>query len=114
MQVLTYLISLVIIFAGLGLGFLIAFFTKEELKAGKKYFKILQVIITASIIFLYLSEFKDKNAYIISLMFLFGLPTGTLIMKNIIEKKQTKLILKISYTTIYISFIILSGLLMLL
>jgi len=113
MQLLIYFVSLGIILLGLIIGMVIAFFTKEELKEGKKYFKIVQILISASVIFLYLSEIANKEYYIISLMFLFGLPTGTLIMQNIIEKKKTKFVLKIAYAVVYTSFTILSLLLFL-
>ena len=111
MELLLYSICLGIIFLGLISGVIIAFFTKEELKGGKKYFKILQILISAFIIFLYLSNLSNKKYYLISLMFLFGLPTGTLIIYDILGKKKIKFALIISYILIYISFIILSALL---
>ncbi len=132
MNLLNYSLTAVIAYMGLFIGFILAIIAKEELKAGKKYFILLQKIILLLIfvfllvfielsyipillilafilisilrskkefnelpyiyiilaIIFYLSS-KQLNLFIIesSLIFLYGLPIGTLITKK--SKKET-------------------------
>lgn len=128
------MIYLVVAFFGCFLGYLIGKFTKEELKDGQTYFKILELIIlfVLSLTFLYYSFeivlfvfgiffsimfrkeyfyfgfglfsslFNNNLAFLASsLVFIYGLPYGTLLYYN---KKFMSLIY--SLVLFFITFII--------
>lgn len=126
---LDYLLTLIICFLGLFIGAVLAFMAKDELKAGRKYFILMQQILIMLIVFFVLFSF-DINIYvcttiallaliayyylhnriktqsihilltvafftgylnsyfavIASLIFLFGLPTGSLFAENMLKK----------------------------
>ena len=134
MNVLNYSLAAIISYLGLSIGLILAIIAKEELKAGKKYFILLQkailllififliyflkfnlinLIIVLLFIFIYLIKYywnkrinesfyiylilsiifyissKSLNLFIIesSLIFLYGLPTGTLLTTK--NKKES-------------------------
>lgn len=77
------ILGIVVSLLGIPAGYLVASFCKEELKPGKKYFLIMQkallVIIALALLFYILSPGKDMLAVLLSIVFIFGLPTGALI-----------------------------------
>jgi len=111
----------ILAFLGLVVGYIIAFFTKEELKSGFIYFKVLELVtlFSLALLFLYpsfnfilfffglifgfffrfpyfyfgfgLVALSDINLLFLGsvLVFLYGLPTGSLIF---LEKKWKKII----------------------
>ena len=135
MQPLSYFLAALIAFTGIIAGVFLAFFTKEEMKPGKRYFELLQKALLAviaavflyysgmqlvfriaaysvvilflalsknpgngiagSIIYgilglvLYLGRLNQKSFFIISsLIFLYGLPTGSLNASGMLKKQK--------------------------
>ena len=70
-----------IAFLGLLAGIIIAFYTKEELESGKKYFDFMIKIIVFLIIITAIYQFK-KNYMILAVFFILGLLAALIIRKN--------------------------------
>ena len=154
MDFIKYFSLLILSFFGLISGSVLAFFTKEELDTGKKYFQIMQsglfviililfvfslnksflfslmvffiiffgvllihsnfkfkktsnlIYIIFSFIFYLSSKFQNLNL-IASLIFIYGMPTGSLLTKEILDKKKgpMSLINKLKY---YLSYLIIA------
>lgn len=100
--------------AGLGIfcGVFLAFISPEELKPGKKYFTLLHhIMLTAIIILIAVSFFTQiRSMLILSLIFIYGLPAGTLLARRHIKKRwhQTLLLTLIPYLIIVmVSYVLL-------
>lgn len=113
-MVLIYLLTILLSFTGLGCGVALAYIAKEELKTGIKLFKILQVILLLSIMVFLFSNPFTRLYFITSLIFLFGLPSGSLIMQERFRKKKISKRTYLIYSVIYIIFIIILSILQLL
>lgn len=144
MQPATYFLAAIVSFSGLIAGAILAFFTKEELKPGKKYFELLQkallaaiaavfvyylglhllvrIAIYAAVILLlatsksinssvayallgavfYFSSFSKQSFLIISsLIFLYGLPAGSIIATSLIRKRKSEAVKKALITGLW-------------
>lgn len=69
-----YFITLIVVYLGLPIGYLISYFAKEELKDGKKYFIFFKAILFSLIMFLFLMHI-NLLVYInvpLSLLLFFG------------------------------------------
>ena len=83
MEALGLVLASIAALAGFPAGILLGRIAKEEMKAGAGYFRALQAILLAAILFsvLYLIKFGYQDSLFIiiaSLVFLFGLPAGSL------------------------------------
>ncbi|NQV08991.1 hypothetical protein HQ529_04025 [Candidatus Woesearchaeota archaeon] len=130
-----FILALCVAFLGIFIGFVLAIYTKEELKDGKKYFLFLQKFLLSLMFFLLLYIFNlqfiinlflsliffvlllykgSPNQQIVyaliailfsissckssvfpmmgTLVFLYGLPTGTLLTHGMIKKKKSEII----------------------
>jgi len=56
--ILRYLLLLFICYFGLGVGAVIAHYVEEELKPGRKYFKVLKIFVFSTVVFYLLSYLK--------------------------------------------------------
>ena len=111
---LTLLYTIIITFAGFGVGISLAYLAKEELKPAKLLFRIMQIILLLSIlVFLFFNSFT-RLYFITSLMFLFGFPSGSLIMHERFRKKKIAKKTYLTYSVIYAIFIIILSILQLL
>lgn len=130
MQFINYFLASLVSFSGLFVGMFLAFYTKEELKQGKKYFVIIEKLLLSLVLFFFLFFYEldmitilvisllffviilvlkfdnypivyialaiifyltqDNNIFplISSLIFLYGLPVGTLIAYKMKNKKN--------------------------
>ena len=109
MEIITSLI------AGLGVfsGVFLAIISPEELRDGKKYFIFLRNILILAIIALLIISFYTKtqlNILLAALIFLVGLPMGTLSAQKQIKKKWYKLLIRA--TPLYLLIVIISSFLL--
>ncbi len=61
MEIINYTLTLIVSFLGLVIGIILAYIAKEELRAGKKYFILLQKVILTLIPSFFLFYFLKKN-----------------------------------------------------
>jgi len=114
MDIIIYLLTILLTFVGIGCGIALAYIAKEELKAGYILFRILQGVLLLSIaVFLFSNPFT-RLYFITSFMYLFGLPSGSLIMQERFAKKKISKKTYLTYSIIYIIFIIILSILHLL
>lgn len=75
MEIINYFLTNIAIFLGLIIGIILAYIAPEELKAGKKYFILLQNILLALILFLLLFfyKFNSRWSLVISLVLFLSL-----------------------------------------
>ena len=112
MDLIIYFLTILMTLVGIGCGIALAYIAKEELKAGKKAFIILQILLAISIfVFIFLDY--HKLFILTSLMFLFGFPSGTLIIYEKFETKRINHRTCIIYSAVYVSFIIILSILQL-
>ena len=96
-------LTMLIVFLGLPIGIALAYIAKEELEPGKKAFVVLQLILMILIITFI---FTNRSLPILaSLMFLFGFPSGSLIIYEKFKFKKISPKTFIIYSAVYISFI---------
>ncbi len=86
--------------SGFVFGVVLALIAPEELKPGKKYFKfirnVLFVLITGFVIILIVDKFyslfnfESSLLLLASLIFLYGLPAGTLFRLKQVERQEEK------------------------
>jgi len=113
MEAINYILSVLIVFIGLIIGIIIAKYTEEELKAGKKYFSILQKLLLFVIFILFLFFLKIKMIYIIIDCVLFIILLIVIkLKKNIIAYNLLAIVLFLTAKN-DIFFIYLSGLIFL-
>lgn len=67
MEILSYFLISLIVYLGLGVGIVLSFMAKEELKPGKKYFILIHNIILAFILF-FILEFLKINVFLTLLL----------------------------------------------
>jgi uncharacterized membrane protein HdeD (DUF308 family) len=89
-------------FVGFGLGVALAYIAKEELKPFAKFFRAMQGILLLAILIFLFSDLFTRLYYIVSFIFLFGFPTGSLVMLEKFSNKKKK----ISKKTILINSLI--------
>ena len=112
MDLAVYLFTILISFVGLSIGIALAFMAKEELKTGKRMFVILQLaLMVVIIIFIFL--YPRDIAMITGMMFLFGFPSGSLIIYERFLTKRISSKTYIAYSAVYLSFIIILSILQL-
>jgi len=105
-MVMILLILIFIISVGLGIGVALAYIAKEELMSSAKLFRLMQGILLLSILVFLFSNLFTKIYYLTSLMFLFGFPSGSLIMLEKFKEKKISKNTIIIYSIVYIFFII--------
>ncbi|MBT3720642.1 hypothetical protein HN789_01855 [archaeon] len=87
-----YLLTLFIVYLGIGVGLIISYFTKEELNPGKKYFVFLKAILIGLILLFFFIH--------IGIVFYLSLIVSTLIFIGVIYWLNK---LEIIYTEIFFS-----------
>ncbi len=112
-MVLTLLILILIVLIGLGIGIALAYIAKEELMPSAKLFRVMQGILLLSILFFLFSNLFTRIYYLTSFMFLFGFPSGSLIMLEKFKEKKISNKTIIIYSIIYAFFIIILSILQL-
>ncbi len=96
-------LTILMAFLGLIIGGALAYIAKEELEPGRRLFVIMQLILMVSII---VAIFINRSLPIlISLIFLFGFPSGSLIVYEKFKLKRISLKTYIIYSAVYLSFI---------
>lgn len=65
-----YLLLVVLSYLGLGVGVLISYFAKEEIKPGQKYFRIAKQVVFAAIFYLFLDHLMLEKLFILGLVFI--------------------------------------------
>jgi hypothetical protein len=103
MDLINYFLIILISFLGLGSGIALAYIAKEELEKGKRYFIIMQLILMVLII---VSAFLNGLLMLSSFIFLFGFPSGSLIMYEKFRANKISKKTYILYSSVYMSFII--------
>lgn len=112
MQLITYFLSVFIIFLGSIIGMIIAIISEEELKQGKKYFILLQKILLFLMIHLLLFFFNINTLliFIISILFIIALYFLKIENWNFIIYNLLALIIYLTYSDknyfIYLSTLI--------
>ena len=102
MELIMFLLINAISFLGIACGVSLAYMAKEELNQGKRFFIALQLVLMSLIIFFIFYE-KSNISLISSLIFLFGFPSGSLIIYEKIKFKRINLRTFIIYLAIYLS-----------
>lgn len=98
---LDYFLTLIICFLGLFIGAVLALMAKEELKAGKKYFVLMQQILIMLIVFFVLFGF-DVNIYVCALISFAALAVYYFLYSRI-KTQSIYILLTLAFFTSYLS-----------